>query len=137
MIPIIREIRNEMRSPEAYEIYSACMYRPTPEKYAAAVRDYLSDSGTHCFGTYCSGELLGILVVRGGEILGIAVRNDARCKGVGRSLIAHAKSMHPRLTAETDDDAIGFYRSCSFACQPFERTFPDGTALRWRCELKA
>ena len=136
MIPIIREICNEMHSPEAYEIYSACMYRPDPEKYAAAVREYLADPDTGCFGAYRSGELLGILVVRGGEILGIAVRNDARCRGVGRSLIAHAKALHPKLTAETDADSIGFYRSCGFVCQAFERRFPDGIALRWRCELK-
>jgi len=123
-----------MLTPEACEVFSASMYHPTPEKYASAAEDWLSDPGTHCFGAYEGDELLGILVVRGGDILGIAVREDARRRGIGRKLILHALSLFPILSAETDADSVGFYRACGFVCTSFERTFPDGTVLRYRCE---
>ena len=135
MIPIIREIRAGMHSDEAFSIYSACMYKPAREKYAALIAEYLSSPETRCFGAYESGTLTGVIVVRCGEILGIAVRTDMRGQGVGRMLIAHALTVFPGLTAETDEDSVGFYRSCGFACDPFARAFPDGSCVRYACRF--
>lgn len=137
MIPIIREIRAELRSVAAYEIYSACMYRPSAEAYSALADEFLSDPAVRCFGAFSGGQLTGILIVRGGEILGVAVREDARRQGVGRALILHALRFFPGLTAETDEDSVGFYRRCGFVCTAFERTFPDGCCIRYRCRLRA
>jgi len=37
--------------------------------------------------------------------------------------------------AETDDDAVEFYRRLGFSVQPFVRHFSDGDVTRYRCEL--
>lgn len=113
------------------------MYQPSPEKYAVRIGEYLADPKTRCFGAFDGDRLTGILIVRSGEILGISVRNDLRGHGVGRALILHAHRCFPILTAETDADSADFYRRCGFSCEPFERTFPDGTRVRFRCMLKA
>lgn len=135
MIPIIREIREELLSREAFEIYSQCMYRPNPEKYSAFADEILSRPSVCAFGFFDEDRLTGILILDKCEILGIAVSADLHRRGVGRALIQHAaEKLHlARMTAETDDDAVGFYQACGFDCTRFERTFPDGTAIRYRC----
>lgn len=134
LIPIIREIRAELYSDEAFQVYSACMYRPSFEKYTARIDAYLADPEVRAFGAFDSGRLCGVIIVRQGEILGISTL--PRGQGMGRRLIQHARSLNNTLTAETDDDAVNFYRVCGFSCEAFERTFPDGTYIRYRCELK-
>ncbi len=135
-ISIIREIRAELRTDAAFEIYAACMYQPAQEKYPARIVEYLADPAVCCFGAFDGDRLTGILIVRAGEILGVAVRKDMRGQGVGRALILHALHLFPTLTAETDEDSVGFYRRCGFVCQAFTRTFPDGTCTRFRCMLR-
>ena len=133
MICLICEIRSEMYTPEAFRIYSACMYRPSLEKYADTVANYLSDPETHCFASFEGKHLIGMIVVRNGEILGIAVLDAFRNQGTGRALIEHSQQLYPVLIAETDDDSVGFYRRCGFSCEAFDRTFPDGIITRYRC----
>lgn len=135
MIPIIREIHEELLAREACEIYFQCMYRPNPEKYFAFAGEILARPSVRAFGFFDEDRLAGILILDGCEILGIAVRTDLHRRGVGRSLIFHAaeEMRLARMTAETDDDAVGFYQSCGFDCTRFERSFPDGTAVRYKC----
>lgn len=113
------------------------MYLPTPEKYASRIEEYLSDPTIRCFGAFDGGHLTGILIIRSGEILGITVRAENRRQGVGRNLILHALHLCPTLTAETDGDSVGFYRRCGFECSAIERIFPDGSCVRYLCELRA
>lgn len=134
---MIREIRSELFTDAAYEIYSACMYLPTPQKYRALTDEYLSDPDVYCFGAFEDGNMNGILIVRRGKVLGIAVHPDKRIQGVGRALIQHALLFFPILCAETDSDAVTFYRRCGFECTSFERTFPDGSRIRYACEKHA
>jgi len=125
-----------MHSAEAFQIYASCMYCPSAEKYVQTVDGYLSDPETHCFGAFDGSALTGILIVRSGEILGIAVREGSRRKGVGRALIDHAAQQFSTLSAETDGDAVDFYRVCGFECTGFERSFPDGVCVRYQCIKK-
>lgn len=134
---MIREIRSELFSDAAYEIYSACMYLPTVQKYRARMEEYLSDPAHRCFGAFCENRLAGILIVREGEILGIAVHPDFRKQGIGRKMIFHALQHFSHLTAETDDDSVGFYRRCGFDCASFKRVYPDGACIRYACENRA
>ena len=113
------------------------MYRPAPEKYSTLMDEFLSDPAVRCFGAFEADRLTGILAVRGGEILGVAVHAEKRGQGVGRALIRHALGVFPALTAETDSDAVGFYRRCGFDCTAFERAFPDGSCIRYACEIRA
>lgn len=109
------------------------MYKPTYSKYIARIDDFLSDPEARCFGTFDEGSLIGILIVRSGEILGVAVRKDMQRRGIGCSLINHAAQYFSTLSAETDDDSVDFYRACGFECTRFERSFPDGISIRYKC----
>ena len=123
----------ELRSEAAYAIYASCMYDPTFEKYLLKIEQYLSNPQTRCFGAFASGKLSGILIIQCGKILGIAVEENTRRKGIGRALINHAALYFSTLSAETDDDAVDFYRACGFECTRFERTFPDRISIRYNC----
>ena len=40
-----------------------------------------------------------------------------------------------RITAQTDDDAIGFYRNSGFEAEKVVIEYPDGAAVRYNCVL--
>ena len=134
---MIREISSEMHTLEAFKIYASCMYRPSLEEYTNPVDKYLSDTETHCFGYFEGSRLWGVIVIRKGEILGIAVLNALRKRGAGHALIDHVQKLYPVLTAETDEDSVGFYHACGFSCEAFERTFPDGAVTRYKCIINS
>lgn len=130
---MIRRISTELYTEAAYAVYSDCMYKPDYQKYL----QHISEPDILCFGAFHEGELSGILIIKEGEILGIAVHQRVRGHGLGRSLIAHAAQHFSTLSAETDDDSVGFYRSCGFECTRFERVFPDGISVRYKCIRKS
>jgi ribosomal protein S18 acetylase RimI-like enzyme len=97
---------------------------------------------------YQSGEWTFIGVQDGDEILAcagaerldngtigirsIAVEPSRRNQGLGRTLLdALAERLGAeRVIAETDDDAVGFYRRCGFTV---EDTVPKFGRVRYRC----
>jgi ribosomal protein S18 acetylase RimI-like enzyme len=58
------------------------------------------------------------------EIIGIAVSDDTRRKGIGKKLIQNVIESEgtERIKAQTDDDSIGFYRKCGFSEEKRELT---------------
>jgi ribosomal protein S18 acetylase RimI-like enzyme len=68
----------------------------------------------------------------------IAVAESAQGQGVGRSLIAHVaeSASSTSIVAETDDDAVEFYRRLGFDVQPLLTTDPRWPQRRrYRCSL--
>jgi ribosomal protein S18 acetylase RimI-like enzyme len=70
----------------------------------------------------------------------IAVDEACRQRGIGRAMIEHAREAHgPRsLTAETDQDAVGFYERCGFSSQAVGTPHPPDrypSAERFVCTL--
>ena len=70
------------------------------------------------------------------EIAGIAVDPAARGQGVGSHMIRQAvRRYRPRhVCAETDDDAVGFYRKNGFRAAAFSEMRGREAAVRYRCE---
>jgi GNAT superfamily N-acetyltransferase len=70
----------------------------------------------------------------GSEIVlhSVGVSAERRGRGVGRALVDALADVATasRLVAETDDDAVGFYRSCGFAVEP---AAPRDGRARFRC----
>jgi len=69
------------------------------------------------------------------EIVGIATRKELQRRGIG-SFMVKAACVHlviARFVAETDDDAVDFYRKAGFSVHRFVRSFPDGDVVRYRC----
>ena len=69
------------------------------------------------------------------EVPGLAVAEDCRHRGVGRRLLQQALTSTDLVgaIARTDEDAVGFYRSCGFATERTVVSYPDGEAVRYTC----
>ena len=136
-----------LTSEEAFSIYAPCMYQPTYEDYKALMEKFLSDPSVKIFVCDMDGEKAGILVLREteappgpetgveAEILGIAVRKDLRGKGIGKEMVCQVmKAEHlKKITAQTDDDAIGFYRKSGFEAERVVIEYPNGSVVRYNC----
>jgi ribosomal protein S18 acetylase RimI-like enzyme len=66
----------------------------------------------------------------------IATAEQLHGKGIGRSMIETIRCRHPLaiITAETDDDAVGFYRSLGFHTRPV-RNPRSPERPRYECTL--
>jgi GNAT superfamily N-acetyltransferase len=74
---------------------------------------------------------------RSGVIGHIAVRRESRGKGYGRWIVQRLADLEPGVDtwmAETDDDAIGFYRTLGFHTEDLGERYPG--VRRYRCTLR-
>ena len=71
------------------------------------------------------------------EIIGIAVAENVRHQGIGKRMILFVLESYgvKRLEADTDDDAVEFYRKCGFTVKKIAVDYPDGSAVRYDCIL--
>ena len=128
-------------SEEAFSIYASCMYHPTYEEYKAQMEDYLHDSSVKVFVCENRGKRIGMMVLKlteaAAEIIGIAVSDNARRKGIGKQLIQRVMETEhlERIKAQTDEDSIGFYRKCGFSEEKTVVEYSDGSAVRYNCVL--
>ena len=128
-------------SKEAFSIYASCMYHPSYEEYKAQIEDYLHDSSVKVFVCENHGKKTGMMVLKlteaAAEIIGIAVSDNARRKGIGKQLIQRVMETEhlERIKAQTDEDSIGFYRKCGFSEERIVKEYPDGAVVRYNCAL--
>ena len=128
-------------SEEAFLIYAPCMFHPTYEEYKTKMEDYLSDTSKKVFVYEDRGKKTGLMVLKisedAAEIIGIAVSEKLRRRGIGKQLILSAMELERigRIEAQTDDDSIGFYRRCGFSEEKSIIDYPDGSVVRYNCIL--
>lgn len=138
----IRDVRELLLTENAYKVYASCMYMPTWEKYKARMELLVMDPMIQAYGYWENGTIIGLIVIRNlgdysCEIIGIAVDAACRQQGVGQSLIQYVmESLHyTRVIAETDDEAVGFYKNCGFEVVPFVVHNHEHMYTRYKCEL--
>lgn len=119
----ITAIMNEKASlfdPEVLTLLKPSVYNPTPERLKRRAEKYSADKNTFVYACKTGGIYVGIVVFRmengTAEILDIAVNPKYRKHGIGRSLIDFIFTQFPiyTITAETDNEAVGFYKRCGF-----------------------
>ena len=115
---------------------AACCFDRSPEAVGAKLNKYRDDSNLHLYGWAENGEILGIcgFAIHDShvEVKHIAVAESARHRGVGRVMISVLQCLYPTaIQAETDDDAIGFYRKRGFDATVIEKY----GMRRWSCVL--
>ena len=141
MKTVLCENTEWLLSEEAFSIYASCMYHPTYEEYKAQMEDYLHDSSVKVFVCENRGKRIGMMVLKSSgvaaEIIGIAVSDNARRKGIGKQLIQRVMETEhlERIKAQTDEDSIGFYRKCGFSEERIVKEYPDGAVVRYNCVL--
>jgi ribosomal protein S18 acetylase RimI-like enzyme len=102
---------------------------------------YLRDANHRLWVLEDGGRSVGLVGVRLGdpaEITHVAVGPAERGRGYGAELIASLRLLCPGVTtwyAETDDDAVGFYRRLGFFIKALPPKYPGVT--RYGCTLEA
>ena len=125
-----------------YDVYKDCMYMPTPDKFERKMRAYLADEAARIYACLSGDIVVGMAVCVCAqnsvlEIVGIAVERTRRCKGVGLYTISNIKNKYTDCTlyAETDDDAVGFYRKCGFTVSEYMQQYDGQSVRRYKCTL--
>ena len=139
---ILRELTFKNEVLQTYEIYKHCMFMPTEEKFNIKVEQYLNDNSVKIFACFEQDKILGAMVVsfieqRKIEMIGIAVDASVRRKGVASYMINQVVNNYGLLSiyAETDNDAVGFYRNNGFNIVELSETYGNETVIRYKCEL--
>ena len=138
----LRELTLKKEILQTYEIYKHCMFMPTEEKFNNKVDLFLNDNSVKIFACFEQDKILGVMVVsfieqQKIEIIGIAVDASVRGKGVGSYIINQVINNYGLLSvyAETDNDAVEFYRNNGFNIVEFSETYGKETVARYKCEL--
>ena len=103
-----------------YEILAPSVYGPTPERLKCRAEKYSADKNIFVYACKIDSVYAGIVVLKTendtAEILDIAVKPEYRKHGIGKSLIDFIFTQFPidTITAETDDEAVEFYKRCGF-----------------------
>ena len=112
--------KESLCNKSVYSLLAPSVFNPTPERLLSRAEKYQADDNTSVYAYLESGEYKGIVVFKTeentAEILDIAVKPGCKGKGIGSRLIDYifSKFQVNKITAETDDDAIGFYKKYGF-----------------------
>ena len=104
--------------------------------------ELISDALVRIFLCETDDGIVGMLVMKKeadkAEIVGIAVSEKYRGHGIARQILQHAITEENLQTvfAQTDEDAVGFYRKCGFAAEEEIVEYPNRACVRYNCELK-
>jgi ribosomal protein S18 acetylase RimI-like enzyme len=122
------DLRGMMGEPEVRRVLAFAIGYPTPEKVGRVCQDYRSKAGREILGAVEDGAVVGCIgldLSRGLEIeiLHIAVDPEHRRRGIGRWMLEKIRDRYPlcSVVAETDADAVEFYRRCGFGVESLGR----------------
>ncbi|MBN2984082.1 MULTISPECIES: GNAT family N-acetyltransferase [Cohnella] len=128
------DIKSRLDEPRVRDLLELAAYDDAEE----IARAYRNDESMELTGFYKDDELAGIAGFRmngtGELLLGhIAVLPERRGKGYGTAILLSLIGLkNPRaIVAETDADAVDFYRSVGFAIESLGEKYPG--VERFRC----
>ena len=117
----ICDVKDKLSDSAILDLLASSVFNPTPERLLSRAGKYQADDNTSVYAYSENGEYKGIVVFKiedkTAKILDIAVKPEYQGKGIGSMLIDYifSKFAVSKITAETDDDAIGFYKKYGFA----------------------
>ncbi|QLG41470.1 MULTISPECIES: GNAT family N-acetyltransferase [unclassified Paenibacillus] len=134
------DLKSRIQEPEVQELLSYSVF-PDPDQLNRALQQYVDKDELHLDGYEDEGQLIGLI---GYESTGtseitihhIAVLPENRFKNYGRGMISQvlAKYNPDRLIAETDVEAVEFYRNTGFVVYSLGELYPG--VERFRCVLE-
>lgn len=116
----IIDIKSSICENRIYELLAPSVFNPTEERLLNRAKKYQEDENTNIYAYKDNGEHKGIVIFKiannSATILDIAVKPDYQGQGIGSKLIDFIFNSFNvnNITAETDDDAIGFYKKYGF-----------------------
>lgn len=127
-----------LADPAVRRLLAMSLHEPTEADVDGLCRFYAQpDTPRVVFGVLDGGELVGVVgaVAREAascEILSLAVEERARRRGLARRLVrtAAAALQAGHVMAETDSEAVEFYRACGFTLDPIGEAAPGVARYR-------
>ena len=116
----IIDVKESLCDKSVYTLLAPSVFNPISERLLSRAEKYQADDNTSVYAYSENGEYKGIIVFkikeRTAEILDIAVIPEYKGNGIGSGLIDYIFTRFAvnKITAETDDDAIGFYEKYGF-----------------------
>ena len=136
----IADISHGIKNDSTLEILKESMFNPTEEKVIQRANFYENKKGIVSYGYIYDDIILGLIVLDTTSkdeviILDIAVRGDKQKIGIGSTLINYViHQLKPRaLVAETDDDAVDFYKKNKFKIVNLGEKYSN--VNRYKCEF--
>lgn len=132
----ICDIKEIITEPDILKLLAPSVYNPTEERLLNRAKKYGEDENTNIYAYKDNGEHKGIVIFKiannSATILDIAVKPDYQGQGIGSKLIDFIFNSFNvnNITAETDDDAIGFYKKYGFTVADTKGKFD---AKRYTC----
>jgi len=131
------EITEKLKDPLVLQILSCCLGDKTPEGIDKALNKY---PGEKFYSWIENGETIAVCGFRvlqdKVEICHISVSENARRKGVGKAIIFTMREKYGlTIEAETDDEAVDFYRKCGFEATALYKEYDGKKYRRWICIL--
>lgn len=135
----IVDISNSLSNDTNLEILKESVFEPTKEKLIKRSNYYQSADGVVSYGYAYNDFILGLIVLDITNkdeivILDIAVKKDNQKSGIGKALLNYVLcELKPKiLIAETDDDAVGFYKKSQFEIVNLRKKYLNNT--RYECK---
>jgi len=131
------DIKGRMAEESIKEILEYAIY-PDPDKVDKTLMEYQSDPLLELMAIEDDGEIVGIIGFRLADrslvIQHIAVHPEYRGMGYGRGLILELIELKnpEKITVETDEDAVEFYRNIGFSISSLGEKYPG--VERYQCE---
>ncbi len=130
-------IKDRIYDSAVRKIMAQSAFDQTEEAMDRKAEEFIRHVSWQLYGWIEDEEIVGIcgfVVYRDYiEILNIAVAQHAQRKGIGSRMIAKLWNEHKKtIKAETDDDAVDFYRKCGFSTTEISKY----NVRRWTCVLK-
>lgn len=116
----ICDVKEKLSASAILHLLAPSVFNPTPERLLIRAKKYQADDKSKVYAYSENGEYKGIIVFKikeqTAEIMDIAVKPEYQGNGIGSMLIDYifSKFAVSKITAETDDDAIGFYKKYGF-----------------------
>lgn len=109
---------------EILALLAPSVYNPTQEQLLNRAIKYKANESTHIYAYRDNDKYKGIIVFEivnsSATILDIAVKPECQRNGIGSKLIDFIFNQFEidKVIAETDDDAVEFYKKCGFTVAP-------------------
>jgi len=133
---VFNNIKDQLDNPMVLQIMAYSEYEESLERAVKRAQAYRENTAQYVYGWIEDGVVLGVCAfhIQPDKMIinGMAVAEHSRKNGIGRAMVTELQMKYSSLEAETDDDAVGFYRKCGFIVSELPKVHDN---CRWRCVL--